>query len=182
MVNPLLKADVWLFEAVGGAPQAEKSLDIGIEGGLAEIVGFCWGAVIVAGVGSGAAQASLEPQASILEKDELVFAVGCGGAGADFPAGLGAGAGVERLKTEFDLGGGRGVEVTGAGACTGGDGSEKSKRPFEKLAVAVFDAGGAGLEGELKEPKSSDNKESTCGAGRTGGFEEADCFGMNLDF
>ena len=55
-------------------PQAEKSVDIGIDGARAGAAGLGFGAVLVV-VGSGAAQASFEPQASALEKPEKEFVV-----------------------------------------------------------------------------------------------------------
>jgi len=66
------------LEDAGAPPQAEKSFDIGMEGAFAGAAGLGGGAVLVE-VGSGVAQASLEPQASILENAEEGFAAaGCG--------------------------------------------------------------------------------------------------------
>ena len=71
-----------LFEGIGLPPQGEKSLDIGIEGAWAGAGGLGLGAVVVV-VGSGVAQASLDPQASMLEKpDEVLVVAGCAGLGA----------------------------------------------------------------------------------------------------
>ena len=95
-----------VFEAAGVPPQAEKSVDIGIEGFRTGAAGFGIGAVVVV-EGSGVAHASLEPQASLLfEKleNELV-AAGCADA-AGFGAGCEGGAGAERLKAELIFGDG----------------------------------------------------------------------------
>ena len=75
-----------VFEVVGVPPQAEKSVDIGIEGFWVGAAGLGFGAVVVV-EGSGVAHASLEPQASLLfEKLENALApAGCAGA-----AGFGA--------------------------------------------------------------------------------------------
>lgn len=67
--KPLPNADDWAFEAADVPPQAEKSVDIGIDGFRAAAAGFGFGAVVVV-EGSGVAHASLEPQASLLEKLE----------------------------------------------------------------------------------------------------------------
>ncbi len=99
--KPLPNADDWVFEAAGVPPQAEKSVDIGIDGFRAGVTGLGFGAVVVV-EGSGVAQASLEPQASLLfEKLEnaLVLA-GCTDA-AGFEAGCDGAAGVERLKADL---------------------------------------------------------------------------------
>ena len=121
------------LEGMGDPPHAEKSLDIGIDGtvGVAACLGF--GAVVV-GVGSGVAQTSPEPQASMLEKPDEVLARG-GWAGAEgFCSDCKGAAGAERLNAELTLDGGAGA---GAFCSAGGDGSEKSKRSL--------DAGAGGL-------------------------------------
>ena len=81
LLDPLLQSGFWVVGAAEVPPQAEKSLDIGIDGALPVATGFGGGAVLTEGVGSGEAHASLEPQASILENaDEEVEATGSGGA------------------------------------------------------------------------------------------------------
>lgn len=96
--NPLPNA---VFEAAVVPPQAEKSVDIGIEGFRTGAAGWGFGAVVVV-EGSGVAHASLEPQASLLlEKlDNGLVAAGCANA-AGFGAGCEGAAGAERLKAEL---------------------------------------------------------------------------------
>ena len=60
--KPLPNADDWVF---GVPPQAEKSVDMGIDVFWGGAAGLGFGAVVVV-EGSGVAQASLEPQASLL--------------------------------------------------------------------------------------------------------------------
>lgn len=93
-----------VFEAAGVLPQAEKSVDIGIEEFWAEAAGLGFGAVVVV-EGSGVAQASLEPQASLLfEKlENALVPAGCAGA-AGFGASCEGAAGAERLKAELMFG------------------------------------------------------------------------------
>lgn len=90
-----------VFEAADVPPQAEKSVDIGIEGFRIGAAGWGFGAVVVV-VGSGVAHASLEPQASLLiEKVENVLVTaGCADA-AGFGAVCEGAAGAERLKAEL---------------------------------------------------------------------------------
>ncbi len=58
-------------------PQAEKSLDMGIDGACTGATNFTLGAEIVF-VGSGVAHASLEPHASMFEKpDDWFTMAGC---------------------------------------------------------------------------------------------------------
>ncbi len=65
----------WVFEATGVPPQAEKSVDIGIDGFRGGAAGLGFEAVVVV-EGSGVAHASLEPQASLLfEKLEKALLV-----------------------------------------------------------------------------------------------------------
>lgn len=79
-------AEDWVFEGADVPPQAEKSLDIGMEGALAGAAVLGFGAVVVA-VGSEVAHASLDPQASMLEKpDDAEGGAGWAG-GADLAAG-----------------------------------------------------------------------------------------------
>lgn len=101
LLKPLPNVDDWVFEAAGVPPQAEKSLDIGIDGFRAAGAGLGFGAVVVA-EGSGVAHASLEPQASLLfEKLENAFVgAGCASA-AGFGMGCEGAAGAERLKAEL---------------------------------------------------------------------------------
>ena len=90
-----------VFEAALVPPQAEKSVDIGIEGFRTRAAGWGFGAVVVA-EGSGVAHASLEPQASLLlvKLDNVLVAAGCANA-AGFGAGCEGAAGAERLKAEL---------------------------------------------------------------------------------
>lgn len=105
--KPLPNVDDWVLELAGVPPQAEKSVDIGIDGFRAAEVGLGFGAVVVA-EGSGVAHASLEPQASLLfEKLENV-SVGAGCV-ADFDMACEGAAGAERLKAELIFGGNAGV-------------------------------------------------------------------------
>lgn len=97
--KPLPNADDWVFAGAGVPPHAEKSDDIGIDGALAGAAGFGAGAEVVV-VGSGVAHASLDPQASILEKPEEVVDW-AGGAG--FGAGCDEGAAAERLNGELTV-------------------------------------------------------------------------------
>ena len=60
------------LEGTADPPHAEKSLDIGIDGTVGVVACLGFGAVVV-GVGSGVAQTSPEPQASILEKPDEVL-------------------------------------------------------------------------------------------------------------
>ena len=137
----------------GVPPQAEKSEDMGIEGALTAATGVGLGAVVVM-VGSGVAHASLDPQASILEKlDEAVVVAGCAGFGAACGA-----AGVDRLKAELMVEIGAGAEGF-CGIDAGGEGSEKSNRPFE-AGAAGLDAAGGGLAAKLKSPKSFEERGS----------------------
>ena len=148
--------DDWVFEAAGVPPQAEKSVDIGIDGFRAGAIGFGFGAVVVA-EGSGVAHASLDPQASLLfEKlENALVAAGCAEA-AGFEAGCDGAVGAERLKAELMVEDGAGTGVgagTFVGAALGGLGSEKSKRSFEALVAAGLVGAGAG-DAKLKSPKS----------------------------
>ena len=172
--KPLPNADDWVFEAAGVPPQAEKSVDIGIDGFREGVMGLGFGAVVVVD-GSGVAQASLEPQASLLfEKLEnaLVLA-GCTDA-AGFEAGCDGAAGAERLKAELmftdgvDAGAGAGAFF---GAALGGVGSEKSKRSFEALVVAGLVGAGAGEDAKLKSPKSLEPLGARLVWGACGGFD-----------
>ena len=111
--NPLPNVDDWVLELAAVPPQAEKSVDIGIDGFRAAEAALGFGAVVVA-EGSGVAHASLEPQASLLfEKLENVL-VGAGCACvAGFDMACEGAAGAERLKAELMFADGAGV---GAGA------------------------------------------------------------------
>ena len=84
------------IEGAGVPPQAEKSLDIGMEGVFTGSAGLGFGAVIVV-VGSGVAHASLDPQASMLLKAEDVL----GAAVVGFGVGWEGAAGAERLNAEL---------------------------------------------------------------------------------
>ena len=157
--KPLPNPEDWVLEAAGVPPQAEKSVDMGIDGLRAVAAGFGFGAVVVA-EGSGVAHASLEPQASLLfEKlENALVAAGCAGA-AGFAAVCEGAVGAERLKAELmfvdgaDAGAGAG---TGAllGAAVDGVGSEKSKRSLEALVVVGLVDAGVGGDAKLKSPKS----------------------------
>ena len=107
--KPFPDVDDWVLEVTGEPPQAEKSLDIGIDGFRAAGAGLGFGAVVVA-EGSGVAHASLEPQASLLfEKLENVL-VGAGCAWvAGFDMACEGAAGAERLKAELIFADGAGV-------------------------------------------------------------------------
>lgn len=109
--KPLPNADDWAFEAAGVPPQAEKSVDIGIDGFRAGAAGLGFGAVVVA-EGSGVAHASLEPQASLLfEKlENALVAAGCADA-AGFGVGCDGATGAERLKAELMFADGAGAGV-----------------------------------------------------------------------
>lgn len=97
----LANAEDWEFEAAGVPPQAEKSVDIGIEGFRAGAAGLGFGAVVVV-VGSGVAHASLEPQASLLfDKLENVLVAGDCADAAGFGVDCEGAAGAERLKAEL---------------------------------------------------------------------------------
>ena len=111
--KPLSNVDDRVSGLAGVPPQAEKSVDIGIDGFRAAEAAFGFGAVVVA-EGSGVAHASLEPQASLLfEKLENVL-VGAGCACvAVFDVACEGAAGAERLKAELMFADGAGV---GAGA------------------------------------------------------------------
>lgn len=155
----LPNADDWVFEAAGVPPQAEKSVDIGIDGFRAGAIGFGFGAVVVA-VGSGVAHASLEPQASLLfEKlENALVDAGCADA-AVFGAVCDGAVGAERLKAELMFEDGAGAGVGAAvlvGAALGGVGSEKSKRSFEALVAAGLVDAETGGDAKLKSPKSFD--------------------------
>ena len=174
--KPLPNADDWVFKAAGVLPQAEKSVDIGIDGFRAEVLGLGFGAIVVA-EGSGVAHASLEPQASLLfvklEK-ELVLAGWTDAAG--FGAGCEGAAGAERLKAELmftdgaDAGAGAGAGGF-LGAALGGVGSEKPKRSFEALVVAgLVDAGAEG-DAKLKSPKSLETLGAKLAWGACGGLD-----------
>lgn len=77
LLKPLLEFDDWVFEGAEVPPQAEKSLDMGIDDACTDATGFALGADVVF-VGSGVAQASLEPHASIFEKpDDWLTVAGC---------------------------------------------------------------------------------------------------------
>ena len=106
---------------------------------------------MVAG-GSGVAQASLEPQASTVEKLEKEAVVIVGAKGNDFGTGC---AGVERLNAELTL------EV--GAASFGGEGPEKSKRSFEALMVGCLGAGGDVVVAKLKSPKALEELELRIG-------------------
>jgi len=157
--QPLLEVEIWLDEGVGAPPQAEKSLDIGIEGTITGAAGLGLGGAV--GVGSGVAHASLEPQASMLLKPDVVVLAGATG----FCAGREGAAGAERLNAELmveegaDAGGFCGVGA-GCGALAGGDGSEKSNRSLEALVVEGLDGAGADDDAKLKSPKSFDDSGS----------------------
>ena len=75
--KPLPNVDDWVLEVTGVPPQAEKSVDIGIDGFRATEAGVGFGAVVVA-EGSGVAHASLEPQASLLFEKLEKLLVGIG--------------------------------------------------------------------------------------------------------
>ncbi len=74
--KPLLEFENWVFAGAEVPPQAEKSLDMGIDGACTGATGFGLGAEVVF-VGSGVAQASLEPHASIFEKPDWFIVAGC---------------------------------------------------------------------------------------------------------
>lgn len=74
LLKPLLEFDDWVFKGAEVPPQAEKSLDMGIDGACTGATGFASGAD-VAFVDSGVAQASLEPHASMFEKPDGWFIV-----------------------------------------------------------------------------------------------------------
>lgn len=98
--KPLSNADDLVFEAAGVPPQAEKSVDIGIDGFRGTAAGLGLGAVVVVD-GSGVAHASLEPQASLFEKlEKALVAAGCVVV-AGFGAVCEGAAGAERLKAEL---------------------------------------------------------------------------------
>ena len=98
--KPLPNAAGWVFDAAGVPPQAEKSVDIGMDGFWAEAPGLGFGAVVVV-EGSGVAHASLEPQASLLfEKLENALVAGCADT-AGFRVDCEGAAGAERLKAEL---------------------------------------------------------------------------------
>ena len=109
--KPLPNVDDWVLDLAGVPPQAEKSVDIGIDGFRAAGAGSGFGAVVVA-EGSGVAHASLEPQASLLfEKLENVL-VGAGRACVvGFDMACEGAAGAERLKAEFMFADGAGVRA-----------------------------------------------------------------------
>ena len=134
--NSLPNADGWVFEAAGVLPQAEKSVDTGMDGFRGAGLGF--GALVVA-EGSGVAHASLEPHgSSLFEKLENALVVAVWADAAGFGAACEGAAGAERLKAELILADGA---VAGVGAwgflevVMGGAGSENPKRSFEALAV-----------------------------------------------
>ena len=123
------------------APQPPKS----IWGDLAAVESL--GCDLLAAGGSGVAHASLEPQASAVDKFEKDVVVVAGARGVDFGAGC---AGAERLKAELM------VEVGGA-AAFGGEGLEKSKRLLEVLVVVGCSGGGGDVVvAKLKSPKTSE--------------------------
>lgn len=178
--KPLPSTDDWVFEAAGVPPQAEKSVDIGIDGFRAGVTGLGFGAVVVA-EGSGVAHASLEPQASLLFaklENELALAGWTDAAG--FGAGCEGAAGAERLKAELD-GADAGAGAGGfLGAALGGVGSEKSKRSFEALVVAgLVDAGTEG-DAKLKSPKSLEALGARTAWGACGGFNAIAGFEASL--
>ena len=111
--KPLPNVDDWVLELAAVPPQAEKSVDIGIDEFRAAEAGLAFGAVVVA-EGSGVAHASLEPQASLLFEileNELMEA-GCACV-AGFDVACEGAAGAERLKAELMFADGAGA---GAGA------------------------------------------------------------------
>ena len=100
--NSLPNADDWVFEAAGVLPQAEKSVDIGMDG-FGGGAGLGFGALVVA-EGSGVAHASLEPQgSSLFEKLENALLVAAWEDADGFGAGCEGAAGAERLKAELML-------------------------------------------------------------------------------
>jgi len=116
--------------------------------------------VVVVCAGAGEAQASVLPQASMLEKPENVAA----GAAAGGGAGLGA-AGWDKLKAEFM--GGEAIDWTGGwGAGAGAEGIERSRRSF---MPEVEGAGCAGAE-EKAEKLPRPLEDGFC-AGGDFGFE-----------
>ncbi len=125
-------------EVVVEAPQPPKS----ISGVLA--IAEDLGCGLLAAGGSGVAQASLEPQASAVERLEKDVVVVAGATDVDFGASC---AGVERLNAELM------VEV--GWASLGGEGLEKSKRSFETpFVVDCLGAGGDVVVAKLKSPKA----------------------------
>ncbi len=86
LLRPLPEFDDWMLEGAELPPQAENSLDMVIDGAWTGAIGFDLGADVVV-IGSGVAQASLEPHASIFEKpDDWLIVAGCT-LGVDFTGG-----------------------------------------------------------------------------------------------
>ena len=136
-------------------------MDIGIDGVLAGALDFGFGAVLVF-VGSGVAQASLEPQASALEKPGSAFEVAEEGVTVGLVLLWDGGAGADRLNADFISDDGTGTDETagsaGAGAFwevrVGSMGSAKSNRSFEAVADAGLVGAAALVDAKLKSPKS----------------------------
>ena len=171
--NSLPNADDWVFEAAGVLPQAEKSVDIGMDG-FRGGAGLGFGALVVE-EGSGVAHASLEPQgSSLFEKLGNALLVAVWEDAAGFGAGCEGAAGAERLKAELMLVDGADAEV-GAwgflGALLGGAGSENPKRSFEALVVAGWVGAGVGADAKLKSPKSLEALGAKLAWGVCGAFD-----------
>ena len=162
--NPLL-VDTWC-EIGSDPPQAEKSFCIAIAGAFGGLAGL--GLAVTAGVGSGVDQASLDPQASALEKAPKFEGFGSCGADAFFEV-LSTGAATEeRLNGEARSGAFAGAEALGAGGVE--TASLISKRPFEGFGAEGLEGAGAGLGAKLKSPKSLDSSGERIAGGFGVGF------------
>lgn len=141
------------------SPQAEKSVDMGMDGLLTGSAGLFFDTALL--VGSDVAQASLEPQASAFEKPLKSFESEVGAVGAGFGSACDEAEGAERLNAELTLDVGigadcfcAGIGAAGAGLGAGGEGSEKPNKSFDALVFAGLEGADGGLDAKLKSPKS----------------------------
>lgn len=143
----------------GESPQAEKSVDMGMEGLLTGSAGFGFGTAPVAG--SEEAQASLEPQASAFEKFAKLLEFELEAAGVGLGTACDGADGAERLKAELMLEEGAGADCfcravggAGAGLGTGGEGLAKSNKSLDEFVIGGFEGADGELLAKLKSPKS----------------------------